>query len=215
MSLSADIVVRPYRADDAGAVSEICYLTGYMGESAQGHFCDRELFALLWAYSNIAYSPKSCFVAVSESKVVGYCLVAADTKDFGRWLLETHKRAIIKRTLSSTMWRSPKDLGWLFRWNRPAKPDAGLPALLESYPAHLHINVLPGVQRKGIGQILIAAAFQHLKDCRVPGVHLRTTSRNASALRFYDKIGFQRLKVSTDTLWNVPGVQHVCMGISL
>lgn len=57
------------------------------------------------------------------------------------------------------------------------------------YPAHLHINVHPQGQGKGIGRKLIEAYCRDLKHEGVPGVHLITTAE-AKNPGFYRAVGF-------------------------
>jgi hypothetical protein len=104
------ILVRSFRPSDADAVAEICHQTGFMGESADKHFRDRKLFALIFAYPNLTYSPDTCLVAELDSEVVGYCLVTANTKSYDNWFNETYKATIIKRALFWTLWHSPMDI---------------------------------------------------------------------------------------------------------
>ena len=62
------------------------------------------------------------------------------------------------------------------------------------YPAHLHIDILPDYQSKGIGSKLIKAFCDNLKEQNVKGVMLIVGTENEGARRFYERNGFTLLQ---------------------
>ncbi|ULQ59525.1 GNAT family N-acetyltransferase [Brucepastera parasyntrophica] len=62
------------------------------------------------------------------------------------------------------------------------------------YPAHLHIDLLPDIQGRGYGTVLINTVFNTLREKKCPGVHLNVDFANAAALEFYRKKDFIILK---------------------
>ena len=203
--------VRTFQLGDQAAIAEISFQTGYMGESMVGQFQDLALNALLFADPYLIYSPTTCWVAVVDANVVGYCLTVTDTRTYQRWHRTIHRRTVVRHIAKSTLWHSPRDVLRILRWDTAPKLRMP-PDLLDSYPAHFHIDVSPKYQHRGIGRMLMTAAFEHFQAMRTPGVHLRTTSRNTSALMFYKQLGFSILAVGDSTMWRVPGVQAILMG---
>jgi GNAT superfamily N-acetyltransferase len=65
------------------------------------------------------------------------------------------------------------------------------PTILETYPAHLHIDILPEYQRKGYGTIMINAFLGAIKRQGAIGVHLDMVQHNVTARVFYESVGFQ------------------------
>jgi ribosomal protein S18 acetylase RimI-like enzyme len=63
--------------------------------------------------------------------------------------------------------------------------------VLQQYPAHMHIDILPEFQRKGHGTSLINTFFEAVKNLGARGVHLDMVQHNATGRAFYDRIGFQ------------------------
>ena len=57
-------------------------------------------------------------------------------------------------------------------------------------PAHLHIDLLPRLQRAGWGRRLIGALADELAARGVPGVHLDVDATNLDAIAFYRRLGF-------------------------
>ena len=72
--------------------------------------------------------------------------------------------------------------------NSLLNPDA--PELLQSYPAHLHIDILPSHQSKGWGPQLLSAWLNELKALGIAGCHLGMDGANAAAGRFYAREGW-------------------------
>ena len=63
-------------------------------------------------------------------------------------------------------------------------------AILQDYPSHLHIDILPRQQGKGNGRKLIETLFDALAAAGSPGVHLFVGARNHPAIAFYRHVGF-------------------------
>lgn len=72
------------------------------------------------------------------------------------------------------------------------------PGLLEDYPAHLHIDILPEYQGHGGGKKLIAALLAKLQADKVRGIHLMKSGENKGAEVFYCRMGFERYPVIMD-----------------
>lgn len=65
------------------------------------------------------------------------------------------------------------------------------PDLLEKYPAHLHVDILPGYTGKGWGKLMMDKFLAKIKEFGVSGVHLGMVRTNDGARRFYEGLGFQ------------------------
>ena len=63
--------------------------------------------------------------------------------------------------------------------------------IYKTYPAHLHIDLLPGTQGQGLGGRLLAHFEDHVRERGAPGVHLQTTNYNYKAVPFYSKHGYE------------------------
>ena len=69
----------------------------------------------------------------------------------------------------------------------------------EGYPAHLHIDLLPEAQGRGLGSQLIQTMLSLLEPCE--GVHVEVHISNIRAQRFYKKHGFQHIITHKETVW--------------
>ncbi|GAB6088416.1 GNAT family N-acetyltransferase [Spirochaeta dissipatitropha] len=72
----------------------------------------------------------------------------------------------------------------------------------DRFPAHLHINVHPHAQGRGIGRKLMDTYWADLRAESIPGVHLITTE-SANNAGFYRSVGFNyevRIPQESDAL---------------
>jgi ribosomal protein S18 acetylase RimI-like enzyme len=63
------------------------------------------------------------------------------------------------------------------------------------------ICIMPGYQRRGLGQRLIAATIAALRERGYSSLSLTVTSGNTNAVRLYDRIGFNTIKRFTAGVW--------------
>jgi ribosomal protein S18 acetylase RimI-like enzyme len=205
-------IIRAARKGDAGAIGEICYRTGYMGEdlALAGRFEDRRLFALVFCLYYLWHETEHCFVAELEGKVVGYVIgtgrAASQAARFDRLMVPR----IALRLFAYTSWRYPEAFRELLRWHR--HQEAGSPP--QGYRAHLHINILPGYQGRGLGSGLMKAFIAKLKAEGHDRVYLVTSNRNLKALDFYRKLGFEELLRRHERFWSdVEDLEEITMGL--
>jgi ribosomal protein S18 acetylase RimI-like enzyme len=111
---------------------------------------------------------------------------------------------ILRRLFTSTVFRHPKDALFLLGLRGYEHFEEALYAenLLDDYPAHLHINLLPGYQRRGLGERLIRTFEDHMKRMGIPGIHLVTSTLNTKAVPFYDTLGYRVVRELPNFLWD-------------
>lgn len=182
--------IRPCRPYDLGALYDICLRTGDAGEDATGRFRDGRLPGDLFAAPYALLEPDLAFVLDDGTgTAVGYVLAAADTIGFEaaceqRWWPTVRRRHRDADGVS--------DLDRTFTWllhHRPA-PD---PAVVERYPSHLHIDLLPSAQGRGLGRRMMERVLDTLDATGSRGVHWGVSTRNHRASGFYDAIGARRI----------------------
>ena len=196
-----NIIVGGYRKNDEPAIAEIVYRTGFNGEDLTGRnfIDDQRLFFLMWAAYYVWYEPEHCFVAVDAIKemVVGYILGTPDTLSQEKRFLRKMAPRLLLRLASVTWWRYPQTI-WthlkMLKMGGELSKYKKIENLYQEYPAHLHIDLLPGYQGLGIGTRLMRCFEEHLTSLGVPGVHLETTNHNTRAVPFYKKLGYSLLQ---------------------
>jgi GNAT superfamily N-acetyltransferase len=133
--------------------------------------------------------------------VAGYCLAARDTAAFAAW--------------AESAWWPPLRAEFPRRDDGTAdaaiirllhEPPVTNDAVLEAYPAHLHIDLLDHIRGTGTGRRLIERQLQSLADARAAGCHLEAAASNHNALAFYGHLGWEVLERGDDS---------VVMGVSL
>ncbi|MBI9101729.1 MAG: GNAT family N-acetyltransferase [Spirochaetales bacterium] len=187
-----EIKIRKTIPADEAAVGEVCFATFRDGRDERFH----RLAGLRWAIPYLRYEAENCFVAVDEKdQPVGYILSALDSKAF-KAAFHKRMRGEIKEELKKR--RSEFTCrAYLKESFHKLHYLENLPGWISrEYPAHLHIDIHPKYQGMGLGGKMMGEMLGHLKGAECPGVHLGVGTENKGAIRFYERSGFQTLKVS-------------------
>ncbi|MGP4111632.1 GNAT family N-acetyltransferase [Streptomyces sp. 4N509B] len=183
--------IRTYEPRDLDALREICVRTGLRGGDARGHYRDPEILPTLFAEPYAVFDPDLVFVADDGERAVGYIVGTDDSV--------AHAEALRDRWLPSRAARFPapegpaKDLDDVMRGLLHDPMRFLTPGITEEYPAHLHIDLLPHAQRRGLGRRLMTAFLDALRERDVPAVHLAMDPANTNARAFYERVGFTLL----------------------
>lgn len=185
-------VLRPYHPTDLAAIYRICLLTGAAGGDATALYRNPDLLPHLYAGPYPVADPGLTFVVADEAGVVGYVVGTADTAAFDAWL-DAHWWPTLRNQYPRQ--QDPEDgtedhvlVARIHDWTHT--PDE----LLDRYPAHMHIDLLPRAQGQGWGRRLVGALGGALRERGVDGLHLGVDARNTSAIAFYDRVGFRRAR---------------------
>jgi ribosomal protein S18 acetylase RimI-like enzyme len=154
----------------------------------------------LWYKAYIALTPETCYVLDDgNGRVVGYCIGTADTTSFAQRWRDVFTPSVDKKLVpapgvsSSDPLMERNDIKG-FRdavHNAECSMLQSWPKILEKYPAHLHIDILPIYQRKGHGTALIDAFLTAIEEAGAKGVHLDMVQHNVTARAFYGRMGFE------------------------
>ena len=186
--------VRAYRPGDLDQLYRICLMTAAAGGDATGLYRDPRLVGQVFAAPYALFSPSSALVAEDGEGVGGYIVGAPDTRRFEAMLeAEWWPRL---RAIHPDPGAAPR-AGWSRdpRISRLIHPPLRAPDdIVEQYPAHLHINLLPRLQGRGVGRRLIEAWLRLMGEGGAPGAHLAGGTANRRAVRFYRACGFTELE---------------------
>ena len=188
--------VRPARPSDRDAVGEVSFATGYFGRSAGRFFPDRNLFADLWIAPYFDGYGCCSFVAEDGGEVVGYIVGSCDTRAYQRHMARRSLR-LVGRWLRGRYSALGQSVRFLLRSARYPGPSAPW----RTYPAHLHVNLLPVARGQGLGRALLEAFLTCLEARGVRGVQLSTTVENEAALGLYRACGFHVYERQRSRLW--------------
>jgi ribosomal protein S18 acetylase RimI-like enzyme len=184
--------LRPYRAADHDAVYDVCVRTGAAGEDATHLLRDASLLGHVYAGPYLALAPELAFVVEDGDGVGGYILGAAGTAAFEDrlerdWWPALRRRYPAYRTNGDAVF----DDVLIACMHSPARTRADVVA---AYPSHLHIDLLPRLQRQGWGRRLIDTLVERLRATGSHGVHLGVATANTGAQAFYRVVGFTQLE---------------------
>lgn len=191
-------IIRGAHPSDLPYLYGICLKTADSGKDATALYSDPWLVGQYFAAPYLVRDSSLCFVAEEEGIPKGYIVAADDTEAFDSWLdrfwlpplraryplsrLEAHKVSDREENLYRYINRTGP---FVTRENSP---------WLADYPAHLHIDLLPDLQGKGCGRLLMERLFEALAGRGCPGVHLGVDGQNLNAVGFYRKLGFEDLE---------------------
>ncbi|GAA3385505.1 GNAT family N-acetyltransferase [Cryptosporangium minutisporangium] len=183
-------LIRPYGDADLDAVRDICIRTGHEGGDARPLYPDPTIFPTAFSDPYVAFEPELAYVVDDGERAVGYIVGTADTRAFvkryrGEWLPSVADRWPLTDGTSRT--------DGLVRLLHD--PERMLHPELDEYPAHLHIDLLPEYQGRGLGRALMARFLRALAAQDVLAVHLGMVPTNTAARAFYDRLGFHEIAV--------------------
>lgn len=191
--LPTSIQIRAFQPTDLEHLYRICLQTMDYGRDATSLYADGRLPGAFYAAPYVTCDPSLCLVACLDQMPCGYVLGTSDSRSFEAWC--------------EANWFSPLRDRYPIPPSEDPTPDAKLIRLihrgyrfeadLEAYPGHLHIDLLPCIQRQGIGSKLIQgfAALLGTRGC--PAFHLGVNVANQGACTFYESIGLRLIRQST------------------
>ena len=192
--------IRKVALFDLPGVYRVCLETGASGQDATDLYANPDLLGHVYAGAYVVHSPQFGFVIDGDQGIGGYILATGDTEAFESWA-EGHWWPALQRhyPLAAPSAAAADDDG-----AAPATRDANLirtihnpgrtPAeVTETYPAHLHVDLLPRMQGSGLGRALMDRLIAELRDAGVPGLHLCVAADNTNAIEFYRHLGFEQI----------------------
>jgi|ERR1700749_3296064 len=185
--------IRPYRAGDLDKLYDICLKTGDRGADATQLYRDPKLVGHVYAAPYGALSPETAFVVEDENGVGGYIIGPADTYAFEKRCEAEWWPPLRARYADPA--GDPKSWSWDERMaHHIHHPDRTPKRINLEYPAHLHINLLPRLQRRGMGKRMIDHWLSHVSAMGAHGACLGTGDGNPRAVKFYRAYGFREVE---------------------
>jgi GNAT superfamily N-acetyltransferase len=203
--MSHAVEIRPAEGRDRDAAYGISLQTGDAGGDATLLFRDPELMGHIYVGPYLAMPLTIGFVAEDTDGLIGYVVGVSDTMAFER---ETERRwwpPLRRRYPEPDVDRDDwtPDQRRIWSIHHPEKTPADI---VRSYPAHVHMNLLPRAQRKGIGSRLLDAWIEAALRQGVGAVHARVSAANTGGLAFWRSRGFEPVREdpeigSKGTVW--------------
>jgi ribosomal protein S18 acetylase RimI-like enzyme len=182
--------IRDATPSDLAALYDICLKTGESGADASHLYRDPQLIGQLYAAPYLVLAPELAIVVEDDAGVGAYIVGALDTLAFEARMEAEWWPALRKRYADPQGppggWSADEMRAWQIHHPRP--PPA---RIVGPYPSHLHINLLPRLQGRGLGQALLDAWLTRAAAMGSRGVHLGVSAVNHRALRFYRAYGLE------------------------
>ncbi len=193
-------LIRPAEPGDLEALYEVCLRTGDAGEDASRLFEDHRLLGEVYVGPYVMMPSGIGFTALVDDTPSGYVLGAIDTRRFeaecesGWWppLRARYPDPVADPSIGD------EEVVALIH-----EPELAAEEVVAEYPAHLHLDLLPVLQGKGVGRIMMELLLEELRERGVPAVHLGADARNHHAIGFYEHLGFTHLDDSDDVVMGI------------
>lgn len=185
--------IRPARTTDPREVErlyDICLRTGADGGDATERYRNPRLLGEIYLGAYLAFEPDLAFVVDDGSGALGYVVGTRDTAAFEECCERDWWPALRARYPLDTLVPDTDDAGLVRAMHAPSTADR---AVIDLFPAHLHIDLLPAAQGGGNGRRLLEVLFDALRERGVQGVHLGVSETNTAAIGFYEHLGLERL----------------------
>jgi GNAT superfamily N-acetyltransferase len=199
------VIIRRSNLSDLEAVYAICLQTGDAGQDASALYKDPKLIGHIYVAPYVVLKEAISFVAEDNKGLLGYAVGAVDTREFEaelevKWWPELRKVHSEPRGERSN-WTLDELRAWSIHHPAQVPHD-----IVKSHPSHIHMNLLPRAQGKGIGSGLLEAWINSAGSKGVTAVHAGVSAVNSSGLKFWTARGFKPLREdltggSKGTIW--------------
>jgi len=202
--------VRPLEDRDVDALYAISLATGASGSDASSLYQDRSLMGAIYSVPYAVLSPTTAFVVEDRQGVAGYVVGALDTVAFEACLEADWWPALRARHSApsrATQERWTADERRIAQIHQPRRTPA---AVARAFPSHVHINLLPRIQRRGAGTALLQRWSERMQSLGAVGVHAGMNAGNLGGLAFWEARGMERLlPFSESTVWLGAGIAQL------
>ncbi|MEX1126568.1 MAG: GNAT family N-acetyltransferase [Acidimicrobiia bacterium] len=184
-------LIRAVEAGDLDALYEVCLRTGDAGADGTSLFKDPRLLGEVYVGPYLSVRGGLGLTAVDDDGPAGYALAAVDTRRFEAECEAEWWPALRARYPDPGPGPATPDEEVIAVIHRPHR---ALDAVVARFPAHLHLDLLPRLQGRGVGRIMMGRMLGELVARGVEGVHLGADARNQRAIGFYTHLGFITLE---------------------
>jgi GNAT superfamily N-acetyltransferase len=186
--------IRPFHADDLEELYKISLATGFAGGDASHLYADPRLLGHIYSAPYACLEPQLALVAEDSEGLGGFAVGTIDTTAWEQkleraWWPQLRKQYAIPSEAEVSAWTD--DQRRIFMIHRPAVAPV---AVAGKFPTHLHLNLLPRLQRRGIGKRLFNEWLDVASKCGAGAMHVAINHANVGAQQFWSKMGFADLR---------------------
>jgi GNAT superfamily N-acetyltransferase len=199
--------IRPFGRADLDALYGISLATGHAGGDASHLYSDPKLMGHIYSAPYALLEPRLALMVEDEEGVAGFAVGTTDTTSWERKLECTWwpplRRQYAKPPQTDASGWTP-DQRRIFAIHHPIPTPS---AIALSYPTHVHMNLLPRLQGRGVGTKLFHQWLAVASERGATSLHVGINRANVGALAFWQKMGFDNLVLEGlpegRTVWKV------------
>lgn len=200
--------IRSAELDDLDELYAISLATGHLGADASHLYGDPKMIGHIYSAPYLKLASNLSFVVEDTVGVAGFIAGAIDTVSFERRLEDEwwpDLRAVYVEPNQDTRANWSADQRRSFMIHHPQQTPE---TLVNAFPSHLHMNLLPRIQGRGIGPELLELWLEKARELGAAGVHVGSNSKNQRAIKFWKRCGFEDL----DSLIDLPPSRSTWLG---
>ncbi|SJZ57886.1 Acetyltransferase (GNAT) family protein [Enhydrobacter aerosaccus] len=184
------LTVRPYEPTDLDALYAISLATADAGGDASHLYRDKRLVGAIYSAPYAMLAPELVVVAADAEGVGGFVLGAVDTVAWQErlersWWPLLRQRYPAPDPDARSQWTPDQR-----RMAMIHHPEHAPLEVVRHYPAHLHLNLAPRLQGRGLGTRLFHAWMQRAQEQGARATHVGVNRANVRGMAFWSRMGF-------------------------
>jgi len=185
--------IRSFTTADVEQLYAISLATGHLGRDASHLYSDSKSIGHIYVGPYAALAPALILVLVDNAGVSGFALGVLDTADWEKrlerdWWPRLRGSYVDPVHRPEQEWTSDERRAHMIHHPRITPNE-----VTDDYPAHLHLNLLPRAQGRGLGSILLQRWLVLAANHGAGAVHVGVNRNNARAIAFWQHSGFTRV----------------------
>jgi len=185
------MILRPCAPGDADALYAISLATADAGGDASHLYQDKRLVGAIYSAPYAALNSDLVIIAADDEGVGGFALGAVDTVAWEQRLEQSWWPSLRRQYAAPdpevrSSWNA--DQRRISMIHHPERVPA---QIARDFPAHLHLNIVPRLQKRGTGTALFHRWLQLATVRGASAMHVGVNGGNTGAIRFWGKMGFR------------------------
>lgn len=185
--------IRPFNEADLEACYAISLATGHAGGDASHLYRDPKMMGHIYIAPYALLEPGLTWIVADRDGVAGFVAGVVDTATWEE-RLERDWWPTLRRHYADPVDVPPdrqtadQRRAWMIH-----HPVSTPVEIATRYPAHLHLNLLPRLRRRGAGSLLLGIWLSAARARGALSFHVGVNRLNAGACRFWSRHGFSTL----------------------
>lgn len=188
-------LIRTAEDHDLDALYDVCLRTGDSGRDGSHLYDEPRLLGEIYVGPYVMLPSGFGYAVVEDGRPAGYLLGTLDTRRFEAECEDSWWPQLRDRYTDPGPDPTTPDDELISEIYRP-RPTSD--AIVERFPAHFHIDLLPSLQGRGVGPVMMERLFSTLEAGASPGVHMDVAFGNERAIGFYEHLGFSIVEPHDD-----------------